>query len=328
MTRDTALKAIDSRGFGRTLLAWYGRNRRDLPWRKTRDPYRIWISEIMLQQTRVAAVLDHYRLFLEKFPNIRALGSASENSVLAAWSGLGYYRRARMLHQCAREIISKHRARFPRSSEELRALPGIGPYTAAAIASIAFDEPIAVVDGNVERAVQRITGRKLRFPEIRSTAQYLLTPSRPGDFNQAIMELGAMICTPGQPKCEICPVRKWCATRGEIARDVSQTRQIRKEIWCALERRNGHVRLRQRSRHDSLMAGMWELPQAPGPADRSSPAYWRSFRHSITVSDYKVHVVREALAGMRRGRWVPREELTAMPLTGLTRKILRADGII
>ncbi|MGB0049888.1 MAG: hypothetical protein WBP70_20745, partial [Terriglobales bacterium] len=137
--------------FRRALLGWYDQHRRDLPWRETRDPYRIWLSEIMLQQTRVAAVLDHYRIFLERFPNVQALAAATEEAVLAAWSGLGYYRRARMMHQCARQITEQQGGRFPQDSESLRALPGIGRYTAAAIASIAFAEPVAVVDGNVER---------------------------------------------------------------------------------------------------------------------------------------------------------------------------------
>jgi A/G-specific adenine glycosylase len=328
MIPNAALADKELQNFRRALLAWYGRHRRDLPWRKTRDPYRIWISEIMLQQTRVAAVLEHYRLFLKKFPNIMTLASAPETAVLAAWSGLGYYRRARMLHQCAKEIISKSDSQFPRNSESLRALPGIGPYTAAAIASIAFNEPIAVVDGNVERVVQRIAGATLSNRDIWTQSQNLLSRSRPGDFNQAMMELGATICLPRQPKCEICPIRKSCATRGEIQHDDPKTRQIRKQIWCALERRNGHVRLLQRSKQNSLMAGMWELPQSSKPPDISAPAHWRTFRHSITVTNYTVHVIRKALTGTSRGRWIAIDEVPDLPLTGLTRKILKADGII
>src|SRR5580658_11188869 len=193
----SAIFAKDLERFHRSLLSWYDQHRRDLPWRKTRDPYAIWLSEIMLQQTRVAAVLDHYRIFLERFPNVQALAAASEEAVLAAWSGLGYYRRARMLHRCARQIVEQHGACFPRSSESLLALPGIGRYTAAAIASIAFAEPVAVVDGNVERVLQRLigtksngiesTGIKLTTRQIWQDAQALLADSRPGDFNQAMM---------------------------------------------------------------------------------------------------------------------------------------------
>ncbi|MBI1739380.1 MAG: A/G-specific adenine glycosylase [Candidatus Koribacter versatilis] len=301
--------------FRRALLTWYDRHRRDLPWRKTRDPYRIWLSEIMLQQTRVAAVLEHYRLFHERFPNVRALAAASESKVLAAWSGLGYYRRARMLRQCAREIVELHRGRFPKNSEALQALPGIGRYTAAAIASIAFDETAAVVDGNVERVLQRLVGSSLTAKQTWQRAQSHLSSSRPGDFNQAMMELGATVCTPRQPKCGMCPVRKWCATQGEAPRPVPVPSQIRKEIWCALDQRGGHVLLVQRPGKASLMAGMWELPQwsepsrrMPGskPASRTAAerrkitALWRTFRHSITVTDYTVHVIRAAAPAISR----------------------------
>src|ERR1700704_5621692 len=201
--RDSALPDFQS-----ALLRWYDDNRRDLPWRRTRDPYRIWISEIMLQQTRVAAVLEHYRLFLKRFPNVRALAAATESSVLAAWSGLGYYRRARMMRECAQKIVAEHRGRFPQSSEALQTLPGIGRYTAAAIASIAFAEPVAVVDGNVKRVLRRFIGINLTTPQIWQHAQALLDDSQPGDFNQAMMELGATVCVPREPRCLICPVRK------------------------------------------------------------------------------------------------------------------------
>ena len=210
---NSAISGKDLAAFRRALLRWYDRHRRDLPWRETRDPYRIWLSEIMLQQTRVAAVLDHYRIFLERFPNVQALAAASEEAVLAAWSGLGYYRRARMLHRCAQQIAEHHDGRFPQNAEDLLALPGIGRYTAAAIASIAFAEPVAVVDGNVERVLQRFTGINLTTPQIWQHAQALLANSRPGDFNQAMMELGAMVCVPRQPKCPECPLQELCATR-------------------------------------------------------------------------------------------------------------------
>jgi len=314
--------------FQRALLAWYDRHRRDLPWRRTRDPYRIWLAEIMLQQTRVAAVLEHYRLFLKRFPNVRALAAASEDAVVAAWSGLGYYRRARSLHQCARQVVDQHGGRFPNNSQALLALPGIGRYTAAAIASIAFDEPVAVVDGNVERVLQRIAGRNLPPEEIWQQAQSLLSPSRPGDFNQALMELGATVCTPRQPKCPKCPMRKWCATQGESRQDNPPSTQKKKEIWCALDQRDGHVRLVQRSSKESLMAGMWELPQwTTAPRRMSAASHWQTFRHSVTITDYTVHVMRGA-APAAKGKWVPIAELARVPITGLTGKILKAGGII
>src|SRR5271155_2693909 len=219
----------------RALLRWYDEHGRDLPWRKTRDPYRIWVSEVMLQQTRVAAVLDHYRIFLERFPDIATLAAASEDDVLAAWSGLGYYRRARMMHQCAKEIASARPSTFPRNAQELQALPGIGRYTAAAIASISFNEPVAVVDGNVERVLQRLTGIALKAAENWQQAQSLLTPSRAGDSNQALMELGATVCVPRGPHCPVCPVRKWCATRGEHPRAQRPPRLKKAQVWCSVD---------------------------------------------------------------------------------------------
>ncbi len=360
--------------FKTALLRWYDDNRRDLPWRKTRDPYRIWVSEIMLQQTRVAAVLGHYRLFLKRFPNVRALAAASESSVLAAWSGLGYYRRARMMRECAQHIVAEHRCRFPRSSKELQTLPGIGRYTAAAIASIAFAEPIAVLDGNVERVLQRLAGRSLTTKDLWRRAQSSLSESRPADFNQSMMELGALVCTPHQPKCSTCPIRKWCTTQGEVSHTIPRQSQFRKEIWCVLDQRKRDIRLVQRPANSSLMAAMWELPQtSPKPsifdesaegasawaqettnsrekaakrrkitvhgASRGSPApdapdvkarnntHWQTFRHSITVTSYTVHVIRAA-APRTKGAWIPISDLPQIPLTGLTRKILKAARII
>jgi len=319
--------------FRRALLAWYDRHGRDLPWRKTSDPYAIWLSEIMLQQTRVAAVLDHYRIFLERFPNVAALAEASEDDVLAAWSGLGYYRRARMLHQCAREIVQRADGRFPEKSEELRELPGIGRYTAAAVASIAFAETVALVDGNVERVLQRISGKNLTASQYWKRAEELLSKSRPGDFNQAMMELGATVCLPREPRCQVCPVREWCVTRGEVSRPKATDRQEKREIWCALERRAGRVRLVKRPRKASLMAGMWELPQwTELPHASATEALWRTFRHSITVTDYRVRVLRDWTAPVTmpapQGKWVAIEKIPQLPITGLTRKILKADGII
>ncbi len=348
-TRRAASPAIGKNvaGFRRAVLGWYDQHRRDLPWRKTRDPYRIWLSEIMLQQTRVAAVLEYYRVFLERFPNVEVLAAASEAAVLAAWSGLGYYRRARMLHRCARQIAAQHGGCFPRDSEALLALPGIGRYTAAAIASIAFSEPVAVVDGNVERVLQRLIGNKsiginLTTAQAWQHAQALLANSRPGDFNQGMMELGATVCVPRAPHCAMCPVRKWCVTRGEVPHTEPPSLQKKKQIWCALEWRDGSgsgkVRLVQRPRQASLMPGMWELPQSSEPPRRlPASARWRTFRHSITITDYTVHVLRNTrlrnapLPGApaaTKGTWIAINRIPRIPITGLTRKILKASGII
>ena len=186
---------LRERRFRTQLLAWYDAHARDLPWRESLDPYRVWLSEIMLQQTRVAAVIAHYQEFLRRFPTLEKLARAREASVLAAWSGLGYYRRARMLHAAAKAVVRERNGKFPATAEGLRELPGVGRYTAAAIASIAWGEPVAVVDGNVERVLQRVSGRRLSGDEFWLAAEDLLDRERPGDFNQAMMELGATVCT-------------------------------------------------------------------------------------------------------------------------------------
>jgi A/G-specific adenine glycosylase len=312
--------------FGRLLLHWYDRQKRDLPWRKDRDPYRVWLSEIMLQQTRVNAVKDHYQRFLRRFPTVQRLARARESTVLAAWSGLGYYRRARMLHAAARKIVKEHGGKFPASAAALRALPGIGRYTAAAIASIAFGQSVAVVDGNVERVLQRVQGRNLAGVGLWRTAEALLDRRRPGDFNQAMMELGATLCLPRQPQCLLCPVSDLCATRGELHKPQKGIRQTKREIHYAFACRDSSVFLVQRSKTEKLMPGMWEFPEIIGT--NGTTAAWLTLRHSITVTDYVVRVLRSPVPEGRPGRWVPKSLVTTLPLTGLARKILRAAKII
>jgi A/G-specific adenine glycosylase len=345
--------------FRQKLLAWYDAHRRDLPWRASRDPYRVWLSEIMLQQTRVAAVIEHYHEFLRRFPTVQKLAAAREASVLAAWSGLGYYRRARMLHAAAKVIVREHGGKFPAREEELRALPGIGRYTATAIASIAFEEPVAVVDGNVERVLQRMSGKRLAGEQLWRTANHLLDTKRPGDFNQAMMELGAMVCTPRAPGCLTCPVIELCTTRGELAFETKVARQRKREIHYALHCHNGAVFLVRRAREASLMPGMWELPELEDgrePAEKqvpfdklraSSPARFAArrndtvegkrsngangagprpsftLRHSITVTDYTVRVWQNVALSCKAGKWTPLKRLHRIALTGLARKILR-----
>jgi A/G-specific adenine glycosylase len=320
----SAVTPIDKRLLRRHLLVWYDKNKRDLPWRKTQNPYRIWISEIMLQQTRVAAAIDYYLKFLKKFPDIETLADASLDSVLAAWSGLGYYRRARMMHQAANQIVSEEGA-FPNTVEGLQDLPGIGRYTAAAIASIAFGAPSAVVDGNVERVLSRVRGRTLDNADLWNLANDLLDPRRPGDFNQAMMELGATVCVPREPSCLVCPIVALCATRGPLE---SNSREIRRkrEIWYSLGCRNGSVFMVKRPKDASLMAGMWELPELSANGKLHKPEL--TLKHSITVTDYVVKVVRQQSPSALRGRWLKRAALQERPLTGLARKILRAAEII
>ena len=304
--------------FRAALLRWYDENKRDLPWRHTSDPYRIWLSEIMLQQTRVGAVLEHYRTFLERFPDVHALARAREQSVLAAWSGLGYYRRARNLHACARVVARECEGQFPSTAERLQELPGIGRYTAAAIASIAFGQPCAVVDGNVERVLQRVTGNSGLSPAATwDLAEQVLDAGRPGDFNQAMMELGATVCVPKQPKCLGCPVMKFCITRGPQTRESKQVRKLR-EIAVGFSSRPQAVWLVQRPKTLTLMPGMWEFPEVQ-PNGHESIA---RFTHSILDTDFDVAVFSlESPAG--NGRWIPKSNLVKTALTGLSRKILR-----
>jgi len=331
--------------FRARLLAWYDANARRLPWRETRDPYRVWLSEIMLQQTRVAAVIEHYHEFLRRFPTVKKLAAARRASVLAAWSGLGYYRRARMLHATAKVVVRELGGKFPAAADEWRTLPGIGRYTAAAIASIAFGEAVAVVDGNVERVLQRTSGEPLAGVELWQTAEQLLDRKRPGDFNQALMELGATVCTPRAPACLMCPVVEFCATRGEMPRSSKAPRQKKRDIHYALDCHGGKVFLVQRPRDASLMASMWELPEVDAPVagadeEQVPRALFASrrnnndkcplftLRHSITVTDYAVRVWRMPARKESPGRWIPAEQLAHVALTGLARKILRKAELI
>src|ERR1700730_10545855 len=201
------------------LLGWFHKYRRELPWRLNKDPYRIWLSEIMLQQTRVAAVIPYYERFLERFPNIRVLAEAPEEEVLRLWSGLGYYSRARNLQRAAQQIVAKHGGVFPRAEKDALALPGIGSYTAAAILSIAYGAKHAVLDGNVARVLARIFAVQgdlrdaKRWQSLQKSADSLLAPKSPSDWNQAMMELGATLCAPQSPQCLLCPVTEFCQAR-------------------------------------------------------------------------------------------------------------------
>lgn len=325
-------RSCDIRQLRGALLAWYDQHARRLPWRETGDPYRVWLSEIMLQQTRVAAVIEHYHEFLRRFPTVQKLACARQSAVLAAWSGLGYYRRARMLHAAAKTIVREHAGKFPDTAEGLRALPGIGRYTSAAIASIAFGESIAVVDGNVERVLGRVLGRPLENGDVWKKAQEFLDHSRPGDFNQAMMELGATVCTPRSPTCLACPVIGLCAARGETPSTKKAPRQRKREIHYALHERDGCVCLVQRKKTASLMPGMWELPEIDSPAQTMNPRKQGKLlftvKHSITVTNYTVAVWRASRPATAQGTWVSRDRLPTLALTGLARKILHKAKIL
>jgi A/G-specific adenine glycosylase len=261
-------------GFRRALLGWFARHKRDLPWRRTRDPYRIWLSEVMLQQTRVAAVLPYYERFLRRFPTVEALAHARGEQVLRLWAGLGYYSRARNLHRAAKEIVTRHNGRFPHTFEAALELPGIGRYTAAAILSIAHGRPHAVLDGNVARVLARLGAIRgdLRAPRrwggLQETAQALLAPRAAGDWNQAMMELGATICTPRAPRCAECPAARWCRAyqlgiAGEIPAGRKKRAAVRLKLAAAvlLDPRGRTLLIRNANGADAaLFSRMWQFP--------------------------------------------------------------------
>jgi A/G-specific adenine glycosylase len=306
------------------LLAWYDRYQRSLPWRRTSAPYKIWVSEIMLQQTRVAVVIERYREFLRRFPSLRALATSRESEVLAAWSGLGYYRRARSLRRAARVVVKEHKGKVPSQLEQLKALPGIGDYTAAAIASIAFGKPHAVVDGNVRRVLARIAGKAVTASSAWKAAQALLSPERPGDFNQAMMELGATVCLPA-PKCAECPVRDFCTSKGSRARALGEKPAKRVSLRLVLPVRYKRIYLVRRPAFARIMPLMWELPAAK----KMSGETIFNLKHSITNTNYSIVVsLAEKAPAASRGRWIARDRLAELPLTGLARKILRRAGIL
>lgn len=324
--------------FRQRLLRWFDANARDLPWRHSRDPYAIWVSEIMLQQTRVAAVLEHYARFMSRFPALQDLASATDDEVLAHWSGLGYYRRARMLHRAAQFVWKKLGGKFPEKSSELRALPGVGEYTAAAVASIGFGEIVVCVDGNVERVLRRLRGwdeNSGTTAKVKAGAARLMDASRPGDFNQAMMELGAMVCVPRSPRCAQCPVYELCATQGEHR--VTERKKMRSvESAYAFLRRTprgrtaaAEVLLEQRQASASLMPGMWELPAIDAAAVQMEARAF-AVRHSITDTNYYVTIYRLDAKQEKRlpqtgaaRQWHSVRELHMLPLTGLARKVLK-----
>lgn len=261
----------------KTLIPWYRENARDLPWRKDKEPYHVWLSEIMLQQTRVEAVKGYYARFLAELPDIQSLAEAEESRLLKLWEGLGYYNRARNLQKAARRIMDEHNGAFPSEYNEILELPGIGEYTAGAIASNCFDEPMAAVDGNVMRVLSRITESyaDILKPAVKKQMKQWLEEVYPatdcGDFTQALMELGAIICVPnGRPKCEICPAQGFCmAYRNKTQLDlpVKIKKQKRKtEEYTVLSLHCKGKRAVRRRANTGLLAGLWELPNVPGTA--------------------------------------------------------------
>ena len=323
-------------GFRKALLRWYEAQKRDLPWRRNNHFYPVWISEIMLQQTRVEAVTPYFLRFMELFPNVEALAAAEESRVLAAWSGLGYYSRARNLHRSAKTIAA---AGEPRDFYSIRALAGVGDYTAAAIASIALGEARAAVDGNVMRVISRLTNdaadikageTRRRFAE---EAAQLLDRRRPGDFNQAMMELGATVCTPKTPDCGRCPVARFCgahaagtAAQLPVKLGGKAAREARLDV--AVLAREGRVFLIERASNERRLAGFRELPgkkDVPGTRFRAAG----EFTHQIVNDRFRVRVwIAGRAAQVPAGEWIAATDLGGLPVTTIAKKALRLAGIL
>ncbi len=335
------------------LLHWYDRHRRILPWRalpgQSIDPYKVWLSEVMLQQTTVGAVGPYFRKFINRWPTIRHLARTKRESILKMWAGLGYYRRAHLLHECAKQISRDYGGVFPQLAEELEELPGFGAYTAAAVAAIAFDKRANVVDGNVERVVARLFAIETPLPkaktELRAAAETLLPAARFGDYAQALMDLGATICTPRNPKCLLCPWQNVCKAHalgieGDLPRRIKvKAKPVRRAIAFFLINKSGHVFLRQRAR-EGLLGGMMEIPssawreekmpdlpavlgEAPAKAD------WRllkgKVRHIFTHFELELGVAVGSanIQGRKGNKWVRPGGLGDEALPSVMHKIIR-----
>ena len=340
------------------LLAWYDANRRDLPWRRTRDPYRILVAEVLLQRTRVASGVPYYERFLARFPTVRDLAAAPLDDVLAAWEGLGFYRRAEHLHAAAQAIVNRHGGTVPRSYEALAALPGIGPYTAGAIASIAFGLPVPAIDGNVTRVIARLfrirsdVTRPNARRRIAELAADLVSVDRAGAFNQAMMELGATICTPISPACERCPVEGLCLARaaGEeraipLSRKRAAVRTVR--VAFALIEAKGRVLLVRR-KSGELLGGLWSLPGGEIPLERPEQEFvrglvkeqtgvavkirsrWAPIDRTFSHRKWSGSIYRGAPRKLPRShedvRWIPTSDALRLPLVPFHRDAIRSLG--
>jgi A/G-specific adenine glycosylase len=354
--------------FRKQLLGWFREFQRALPWRRTTDPYRIWLSEIMLQQTRVAAAIPYYQRFLQRFPDVHVLAAAPQEEVLRLWSGLGYYGRARNLQKAAQQIVAKHAGQFPRQMDDVLALPGIGNYTAAAILSIAFGEELAVLDGNAARVLARLGAirgdlrESQRWQELQETADRLLEPKSPGDWNQAMMELGATLCTPKSPQCLLCPVAQFCEGRRlGIAESLPEKRKTRGTVEVTLAAAvfadaKGQTFLlpppkntKEKSSADhvpTLVSRMWHFPTLSvtgEPAGKLSAFLrklmrgaqshkWQLIRagkvrhavtyRAITLLPFLINV--QKLPRLPGARQVPLDNIFSLPVSNLTRKVARA----
>ncbi len=323
------------------LVAWQRKHgRSSLPWQNTQDPYRVWLSEIMLQQTQVSTVLGYYSRFLERFPTVTDLANAHLDEVLAMWQGLGYYSRARNLHRCAVAVRDQHNGEFPRTAAELQELSGIGRSTAAAIAAFCFGERVAILDGNVKRVLTRLLAFDgdmslgAQEKKLWAIAQDLVPARGVESYTQGLMDLGATLCTPRKPQCLICPVSALCAGTAEAERYPVKTRKLkrsRRENWWLWMEREGRVLLQQRP-DKGVWAGLWSLPMFEDEAallacagDARTEVMPR-IEHALTHFDWVLHTRRVqnpvAAAGLPEGQWVAREELARYALPAPLKKLI------
>jgi A/G-specific adenine glycosylase len=327
------LSAFDIELLRSKLLAWYDLHRRDLPWRRTKDPYAILVSEVMLQQTRVAAAVSYFEAFMRRFPGVRELAEAAEEEVLAVWAGLGYYYRARNLQRAARTILE--RGSFPKDSESLRELPGVGVYTAAAVASIGFSEPTGAIDGNAIRVLSRIfddptpansSAGRARWDVL---AEAMLDTCRPGDFNQAVMELGATLCAPVNPQCLVCPVSELCrarqnGTQNERPVKKAPSKPIQEHRIVFWIQQNDRVLAWQRSEQERLMPGFWELPEREQLPEAQAGELLGKFAHSITVHKYRFEIrLVQAPHDLGVCHWLTLDDLDRVAVSTVFRKAKR-----
>jgi A/G-specific adenine glycosylase len=319
-------RKVDVSAVRARLLDWYDSARRDLPWRQDTDPYRVWVSEVMLQQTRVDVVTPYFERWLVRFPSLDDLARAEPDEVLKQWEGLGYYSRARHLHGAARIIRERLAGALPRNVDSLRALPGIGEYTAGAIASIAYGHPVAAVDGNVRRVLSRFFDVAApTAAAVRTHAQELVDRDRPGDFNQALMELGATVCAPRNPNCPACPVNDACHsfTRGTVALrpGVKSKRSLPTDRVNTLVVLRGHEVLIARRPPRGLLANLWEFPESTAlPARvRLLGEVGQVFTHKRIV--YTAYLAKTARRKRRGECWVALAELRDYPMSRAQRRI-------
>lgn len=313
--------------FSESLLAWFDKNQRTLPWRTSPpNPYHTWLSEIMLQQTTVVTVIPYFQAFLRRWPTLQALADASLDEILVAWQGLGYYSRARNLHKCA-QYLSQN---FPSTEDELVKLPGIGPYTAAAIASIAFEQKAAAVDGNVIRVLSRYFALTQVAPhqDITKRLRRLLPSQRFGDFTQSLMELGALVCRPKAPACSLCPLRNQCQAHAQGNVEAFPVKAPKKKLPTryttafVMRREDGAVFLRKRP-SKGLLAGMMEVPSTPW-GEKSSPSQGVPVRHTFTHFHLEVDVLSPPYKDIGEGFWVHPKDFKEYALPTLTKKILKS----